>query len=429
MTAIEQVLRDHPLPRWRAAVWVLILLFAAVIVWAATAKLDEVAIAGGEVVPQGKVKVIQHYEGGMIAELYVQEGAAVAAGQPLLQLDVSASGANREDLLVRLDSLLIARARLKAEADDTAFTLPPDLATRRPDLMDAERQNFLARMKQQQSAIEVLKAQIRQRDLEVRQLRDRQRTLTGDHRLSRERLRMSSDLVEKNLTPKLEHLTVQREFEMLEGELSSIAIQIPRAQAALDEAQLRLREQETRFRREAAEELNKNEPQISRTREMLTVSNDQFRRTKILSPIDGIVKDLRFNTIGGVVRPGDPIMQVVPTEDSLVIESKLSPADRGYVKVGQSALVKVTAYDFYRYGALRGTVTNISADSTTLQDGTAVFKVMVETERTFLGDPATPLPITSGMQASVEVHTGERSVLEFLLKPVLRIRYEGFRER
>lgn len=429
MTALDEVLAEHRAPSWSVVVWAALALLAGAVGWAAVTQLDEVASATGEVVPQGKVKVIQHYEGGIIAELYVQEGSVVAEGDPLLQLDISASGANREELQVRLDALLIARARLIAEANGTPLDFPAEPAKRRPDLVAAETQNYRARTEQQRNSVEALKAQARQRELEIRQLRERQRTIGGDLKLARERMRMSSELVEKSLTSKLDHLAVQREYEMLEGEVAGLAIQVPRAQAALEETQLRLKEQESKFRRDALEELAKNEPQIDRTREQLVVSTDQVRRTKVVSPTDGVVKDLRYTTIGGVVRPGEPIMQVVPTQATLVVEARLLPADRGYVRVGQTAQVKVTAYDFYRYGALEGRVTGIAADSTVGQDGVAYFKMMVETARNHFGEERDALPITAGMQTSVDVHTGTRTVLEFLLKPLLRIRYEGFRER
>lgn len=429
MSALDDLLAEHPSPAWSPVAWAAIALLVAVIVWSAVTELDEVASAAGEVVPQGKVKVVQHYEGGIIADLYVQEGSVVTEGAPLLQLDLSASGANREELQVRLDALLIVRARLLAEADGSAVEFPAEAARRRPDLVVAERQNYRARTEQQANTVEALKAQVRQRELEIRQLRERQRTIGGDLKLARERMRMSSELVEKSLTSKLDHLAVQREYEMLEGEVAGLAIQVPRAQAALEETQLRLKEQGSRFRRDALEELAKNEPQIDRIREQLVVSTDQVRRTKVLSPTDGVVKDLRYTTIGGVVRPGEPIMQVVPTLATLVVEARLMPVDRGYVRVGQPAQVKVTAYDFYRYGSLQGKVTGIAADSTVGQDGVAYFKLMVETARNHFGEDRNALPISAGMQASVDVHTGTRTVMEFLLKPLLRIRYEGFRER
>lgn len=429
MSVLDDLMAEHPAPAWSPVAWAAIALLVAGIVWSAVTELDEVASAAGEVVPQGKVKVVQHYEGGIIADLYVQEGSVVAEGAPLLQLDLSASGANREELQVRLDALLIVRARLLAEADGTPLEFPAEAAGRRPDLVVAERQNYRARTEQQANTVEALKAQVRQRELEIRQLRERQRTIGGDLKLARERMRMSSELVEKSLTSKLDHLAVQREYEMLEGEVAGLAIQVPRAQAALEETQLRLKEQGSRFRRDALEELAKNEPQIDRIREQLVVSTDQVRRTKVLSPTDGVVKDLRYTTIGGVVRPGEPILQVVPTLATLVVEARLMPVDRGYVRVGQPAQVKVTAYDFYRYGSLQGKVTGIAADSTVGQDGVAYFKLMVETARNHFGEDRDALPISAGMQASVDVHTGTRTVMEFLLKPLLRIRYEGFRER
>jgi len=429
MTSLDRVLETHPLPRWRLLGWLIVVLLTGATVWARFAHLDEVAIATGEVVPRGKVKTIQHYEGGIISEIHVEEGKTVHPGEVLLQLDVSTSDANREETQVRLDTMLLSNARLRAEADGTPLVFPPVVAERHPDLVVAERRTYEARQAQLKNNKEGLDSQVRQREIEVQQLRDKQRVLTGDLKLAQEKYAMSKSLLEQQLTSKLDNLVVQREVEMLQGDISGVNLQIPRAQAALEEARAKLREADSRFRREALEEVNKNEPQIARTRELLSVSAEQVRRTTITSPIEGVVKDLRFHTVGGVVRPGDPIMTIVPTDEKLVIESKLNPVDRGYVQVGQPALVKISAYDFYRYGGLQGEVTHISPDSTTAQNGTSYFTVVVETKRSYLGTEAEKLPITTGMQATVDIHTGTRSVLEFLLKPVLRLRYEGFRER
>ena len=429
MTPLDHVLTAHPLPGWRPFGWIIVVLLTGAVVWANFAKLDEVAIATGEVVPRGKVKTIQSYDGGIISNIYVEEGKAVKPDDVLLQLDVSASGANREETQVRLDTMLLSNARLRAEADGTPLSFPADAAKRHPELVVAERQTYEARQAQLRNTKEGLDSQIRQREIEVKQLRDKLRVLGGDLKLAEEKYAMSKSLLEQQLTSKLDNLVVQREYEMLQGDISGVTLQIPRAEAALEEARAKLREADSRFRREALEEVNKNEPQIARTRELLSVSAEQVRRTTITSPIQGVVKDLRFHTVGGVVRPGDPIMTIVPTDEKLVIESKLSPADRGYVQVGQRALVKISAYDFYRYGGLEGKVTHISPDSTTAQNGSTYFTVVVETDRAYLGKESDRQPISTGMQATVDIHTGTRSVLEFLLKPVLRLRYEGFRER
>jgi adhesin transport system membrane fusion protein len=227
----------------------------------------------------------------------------------------------------------------------------------------------------------------------------------------------------------MEHLRLQAEVESLEGELQGLGPALPRARAAVAEAAQRLREGEVRFQREAREGVGETEQNIARVQELLAQATDQGVRAEIKSPIDGVVKKLRYNTIGGVVTPGEAIMDIVPTGEKLIIEARLSPIDRGYVDAGQPALVKISTYDFVRYGGLTGVVSQVAPDASTDKNGTPYFDVIVETDKAYLGDRAGKLPITPGMQATVDIHTGTRSVMEYLIKPVLKLRDEAFRER
>jgi len=180
---------------------------------------------------------------------------------------------------------------------------------------------------------------------------------------------------------------------------------------------------------DTAEELGQVELQIARTREVVAKMTDQARRTQIESPIDGVVKNLRFHTIGGVVKPGDPIMDIVPSNDSLVIEGRVAPVDVGYVRVGQKAVVKVTTYDFVRYGGLEGEVIVLAPDATSDRTGKQYFRVVVQTDKAYLGNGPAEYPISPGMEATIDIHTGQKSVLEYLVSPVLKLKHEAFRER
>src|SRR5581483_5225300 len=199
-------------------------------------------------------------------------------------------------------------------------------------------------------------------------------------------LDISTKLLKDSLTPRVEHLRLQSEVERLEGEIATLEQSVPRASAALAEAREKVREERAKFQRKAQDELQQVEVNAARTVELLNEATDQRKRTLITSPIEGVVKNLQFSTIGGVVRPGEPIMQIVPTEDRLVIEAKLNTIDRGYVEIGQYAKVKIQTYDFVRYGALDGKVTLISADSNTDPKGEPYYRVIVETEKNHLGD-------------------------------------------
>ena len=198
--------------------------------------------------------------------------------------------------------------------------------------------------------------------------------------------------------------------------------------AAAEEAIETIKEEQLLFQLEAQEQLSDVEREIARIGELLVTAGDQVTRTTVRSPINGVVKNLRFNTIGGIVRPGDVIMDVVPTSDRLVVEARLSPADRGFVEVGQSAVIKLTAYDYFIYGGIKGRIATIAADSTNEGEGQSFYKVVVETLDEE-NEKMEGLLISPGMQAMVDVHTGEKTVMQYILQPVLKLRHESFRER
>ena len=279
------------------------------------------------------------------------------------------------------------------------------------------------------SARKVLTEQLSQRNSEATELQATQRTLAGELKIAREKLRISTDLLKDGLTSRLEHLDAEREVGRLSGETRAVAARISKAKAAQAEADARRQELARRFAAQVRDELGTVEIDLGRTDELLAEATEQKGRTEIRSPIDGTVKKLRYNTIGGVVRPGEPIMEIVPQRDRLVIEARLNPADRGYVRAGQPAIVKLSTYDFVRYGGLDGKVVRIAPDTDVSSSGRAYFRVVVETDRTWLGDTKGALPISPGMEATVDIHTGRRSVIDYLLRPVLKLKSEAFRER
>ncbi len=428
-TKLDVMISDNPLPSWRVLAWPVMIMMAVTVAWSSVAELDEVAVANGEIVPLGRVKVVQHLEGGIIKDIYVREGDTVKENQPLMMLDLASSGTNREELRARLDGLLLIAARLEAEANGKQIEFPADIAARQPAVLAAQRQTFEARKRELESTIGVMREQVRQKELEIREIDSKRKASSRNLELAKQRLKMSSSLLGSGLTARVEHLKLEAEVESLEGEVQTMISSLPRAQAALSESQQRQRELEIKFRREAQDELGKTEIELSRVRELLSKATDQGVRAEVRSPNDGIVKNMKFNTLGGVIRPGDPIMEIVPTGDNLVVESKLNPTDRGYVERGQRALIKVSTYDFARYGGIEGEVILVAPDSTTDQQGNVYFRVVVHPDKTYLGRRAGELPISPGMQASVEIHTGTKSVMEYMVQPVLKLRHEAFRER
>lgn len=426
---LDMMLNQNPLPGWRLLAWPVMLLLAIGLTWANFAKLDEVSIATGEVVPAGRIKVVQHLEGGIIQEIYVLEGDTVKEGQTLLQLDLASSGTNQEELQVRLDSNVLVKARLEAEATGSELTFPEAVAKRRAAIVSAQRQAYEARRRELSSTIQVMREQVKQRELEVEELTARSRAVESNYKLASERLKMSKSLLAEGLTAKMEHLQLEAEVENLDGEMKSLRPSLPKVLAAVEEAKQRQQETESRFRREAQDQLGKIEEDIARVTELLSKATEQGIRAEIKSTINGVVKNMRYNAVGNVVKPGEPIMEIVPTGDQLVVEAKLNPIDRGYVTVGQAATVKISTYDFARYGGLKGEVIRVAPDSSTDEDGAPYFRVVVQTDKNYLGYNEGDLPITPGMQATVDIHTGKKSVMDYLVKPVLKLRHEAFRER
>jgi adhesin transport system membrane fusion protein len=415
---------------WRRSAFLVTIAIVVLIVWANFAELEEVAVASGEVVPQGQVKVIQHLEGGIIGQIFVTEGTTVKAGDLLLQLDRGITGSNRDEIEIELDSLILTRVRLVAESQGTELVFPEAQAARRPKMLQAERQTYESHNLELQSSVTVLREQQRQRELDLRQIRSQLNSTKKNLALTLERFVMSEDLLAVGLTPKIDHVQIEQEVEKLQGEMEELKSAIPRAQASIAEATERIKEEKLRATRIAREEMSAIERRIAEVREKLGRATDQVVRTKISSPIDGVVQSMRHHTIGGVARPGEPLMEIVPTQERLVVEAKLNPTDIGYVRVGQSSLVKISTYDFSRYGGLEGRVASISPDShVDSATGQSYFRVIAETDKNYLGFEPGDLPIAPGMEATLDIHTGSKSVMQYLLKPVIKVRSEAFRER
>jgi len=428
-TRLENLAVAQAVPSWRPVSWTLMALIGAFFLWALIARFDEVAVATGEIVPQGQIKTIQHLEGGIIEEIFARDGDIVRLDAPLVQINLGQLSTNREELRIRLDGLLLTKARLEAEASGQPFSAPADIAQRQPQLAAAQQNTYRARQDELVSTRAVLEGQVVQRQRDVGETNARLQAADASLRLARERLTISEDLLKDGLTSKLEHSQIQSQVEALSGEAASLREAAPRARAALGEAQERMKELSFKFTREAQEGLGETQLNIARTQELLNTADDQETRSTIKSPITGIVKNSRYHTIGGVVRAGEAIMDIVPSEDDLVVEARLNPVDRGFVRTGQKATVKIDTYDYSRYGGIEGEVISVAPDSTIPDNAMPYFKVVVRTDKPYLGEEGEGLNISPGMGATVDIHTGTKSVMEYLIRPVLKLKSEAFRER
>ena len=406
-----------------------ILLLVSTFSWMFVSELDEVAVATGQVVPQGQVKLIQHLEGGIVTEILAKEGQKVGKGERLMQLRLGADRVRSSEIELQAAGLEIKRDRLQAELDKQRFSLPENVDAKIRKIFQKEILTFDNRKRQVNGSIKILEANARQKILEIKELESRIKGRETSLKLALKRLQIAESLEKDNLSTKMEVLDLENEYAQLKSEISELQTSLQRAKEAHTEARQRATSLTLDFNREVSEELGRVETALAQTEEQLRTASELVNQTALYSPIEGIVKNLRQHTIGGVVQPGEAIMEVVPARDTLVVETKLSPIDVGYVRVGQKADVKILTYDFLRYGSLPGLVKNVAADTSTDLSGDPYFRVEIETERNYLGKDPGSLPITPGMQAEINIKTGTRSVFNFLISPVLKTWHAAFKER
>ena len=424
MNSLDALLEQHGRLGLRGWPWLIMGVIAAFLIWTYFADIERVVVATGEVSPEGRVKVIQHLEGGIIEAFHVTEGDRVKAGDALVSLNLVSAGLNRDEIQTLLDARMMVRARLAAEASGEALALANALSTQHPDLAAAEQAVFTARKAELASELGVLSEQLNRLSHKLDESVTQQSALEANLALVREELAMLKSLFEEELVAELKVLNAQKTETRLAGELE-VHKQTRKTHIARNtETQALIAQAEARFRRRAREESARNESEIAGLTERLSVASEQQRRATIRSPIDGEVKNLRYHTIGGVVAPRDPML---PVADQLVIEARLSPADRGLVRDGLPVTVKITAYDFVRYGGLDGTVAHLAPD-TSEESGKPYYRLVITTEKGYLGLDPSQNQITPGMGAVVDIRVGVQSVLDFLLRPVLKMTGEAFRE-
>ncbi|MBV5332349.1 HlyD family type I secretion periplasmic adaptor subunit, partial [bacterium] len=305
---------------------------------------------------------------------------------------------------------------------------PEHLAKEFAAVADAERSTFKAHHAEFSGAVDALSGQITQGRQRIAEMQAKLTSLEATLSLAKQELAVSEDLVRDKLISQLDHFQRKNAVERLQGEVAMTRQAIPGARGGLEESRARKREEEGKFRRRAADELGEVERRIGSLQEELGRATDQEKRAIIRSPIDGVVKNVRYQSEGNVVKPGEPVMEVVPSREELVVEVSLSPADRGYLSIGQQALVKISAFDYYRYGGLDGKVTAIAADTDTGKNEERFYRVTISTDKSWLGDAPGEFPISPGMQAEVDIHVGSRSIFWLLIKPILKLKHEAFRE-
>ena len=429
MPEVQGALVEDSTGLTRVTVWLIALFILAALVWAHFAVLDEVTTGEGKAIPSSKVQTIQNLEGGIVAEIFVREGQMVDKGDMLLRLDdtrfVSNMGESEADRLA-----LVARVeRLSAEAEDRPLKLPPEVLKSAPGLAADEEALYRSRQQGVASEVNILQEQLRQKTQELAEFRAKQQQYRSSLGLIQSELNMSEPLVTSGAISQVELLRLRRSAVETRGSLDATTLAIPRAEAGVKEVERKIEETRLKFRTDALKDLNAARTDLSKITASGRAIEDRVSRTSVVSPVHGIVKQLKVNTIGGVVQPGSDLLEIVPLEDSLLIEARIRPQDVAFLHPGQQAMVKFTAYDYTIYGGLKAKLEMISADTITDEEGKSFYLIQLRTDKSHLGSDEKPLLIIPGMVANVDIITGHKSVLDYLLKPVLKARTEALRER
>ncbi|HEX8593402.1 MAG TPA: HlyD family type I secretion periplasmic adaptor subunit [Pseudomonas sp.] len=413
----------------RVTVWVIGALIVTALIWAKFAVLEEVTMGDGKAIPSSKVQVIQNLEGGIVTEIFVREGQMVNKGETLLRLDDTRFRSNKGESEVDRYTLTAQVERLSAEAQGLPLKLSDDVVTKAPQVAADELSLYQSRQRRLASEQRTLNEQLRQKTQELAEFRSKQEQYRNSLGLVQQELNMSTPLVASGAVSPVEILRLKRSAVEIRGSMDATTLAIPRAESAINEIKSKVQESEFAFRSDASRELNEKRSDLSKISANSIAIDDRVTRTTVVSPVHGIVKMLKVNTIGGVVQPGSDLVEIVPLEDNLLIEAKVRPQDVAFLHPGQKAMVKFSAYDYTIYGGLPARLELIGADTITDDKGNSFYLIQVRTDRNHLGSDAKPLLIIPGMIATVDIITGEKSVMDYLLKPVLKARTEAMRER
>jgi len=413
----------------RAIIWVVFALVLMFLVWAYYSNIDQVNRGIGKVVPSSQIQIVQNLEGGILSEILVDVGELVKKDQLLLRIDETRFSSSFQQNRVKYLSYKARAARLLSEANGTVFKVPQEIIDEKPEIGIREQELFESRKREFQSNMDILKEQISQRQQEYRELTSKLEELTRTYALLQKELELTRPLVAQGAVSEVEVLHLERQASQMQGDIATIKQTIPKSQSRLQEAQLALRENELVFFNKAKSELNEVLAELEDVSASAIALEDRLRRTNVRSPVTGTINRLLVNTVGGVIQPGMNLVEIVPLEDTLVIEAKIKPSDIAFLRPDQEAKVKFTAYDFTIYGGLDAKLEHISADSITDEKGNSYYLVRLRTNKNYLGPETNPLPIIPGMIVSVDILTGKKTVLAYLLKPVLRAKYMALREQ
>ena len=435
----NQKARDYYLPTekpprsWTYVIIIVAATLSAFLLWANWAEVDQISRAEGKVIPSGKTQIIQSAEPGVVSDILVRSGEQVSSGQLLIRLDDTNTASSAGEVEARVLALQAQTERLRVESQSLpieAYRCPNLVALEAPEVCDAEIELLKSRLENLTSTTDVLAQRVEQRQREINELAANKTRLQNSLDISQQRLDLIAPMARRGLAAQTDLLTLQAEVADITGQIAASAESAGRLDAALREAQLQVQQADRQFRQEALSELTQRRAELASAEQQLRGATDRVSRTEIRSPVDGIVNSVDVSTIGAVVQAGARLMDIVPKSDFLLVEARLKPADVAFVIPGQTARIKFSAYDFSIYGGIEGVVDNVGADSIVDQNTRETYYlVTVRADKTSLDYRGQELQILPGMVSTVDIITGHHSILQYLLKPINKVRQEALIER
>jgi adhesin transport system membrane fusion protein len=415
--------------RLRAVLFFWLISIFAFFVWAYFAQIDEIARGSGKVIPSGQNQIIQNFEGGIVEEILVKEGELVKKGEPLVKISNIKSQSSLETNRIKTDSLKAKIIRLRAQATGKKFTLSKELREKMPKFIANEESLYETNMNELNSKIATLKEKLKQKKQELLEAKTHISHLKDSYEMIIQEVKMTEPMVKKGIKSKIDFLKLKREANGIEERYLTTKKSIPRLKSAIKEAKNAINSTKLLFQSDSKTKLNDALTQYQAIKANSTSLKDQIVRTLIKSPMKGIVKNLFIHTIGGVIKPGEDIMEIVPSEEKLLVEVKIKPSDIAFIYYNQKAIVKFSAYNFSIYGGLNGKVVLISPDTIKDKKGRTFYMVRIQTDKNYISYKGKKLKIIPGMTTTVNIITGKKTILDYILKPILKTKENMFAER
>ena len=418
--------------------FLVVFIIASLLIWANFAKIDELTKGEGKVIPSSKIQKVQYFDGGIVSQILVKDGDYVTKGQELMKIDTTRFQATYEENQEQIIFLKIKKIRLEKELKTDYFgklpkiKFPKELVEVGKQYINNQNNIFKNKFYERKNQLKIIELQYKQKLQELDEIKTKKRQLKQSMALVKEQYSTIQRMVRSGSKSKIELLNIKKEFNNLKSELESAQQSIPRSKLSIEESKTLIKEKEQTIRADISEELQTTISEIKKIESRLISDNDKLDKTTIKSPVNGTIKQININTIGSVVRSGVDLIEIVPDSKILLVEAKIDPKDIAFINPNLKAIVKLTAYDFSIYGGLEGKIIEISADSIKDKDdpnGKSYYKIVVKTDKNYLEHNGEKLTIIPGMTATVDIVTGQKTIMDFILKPILKVKDGSLHER